>query len=70
MVTNMLLDDDELSDVRACCWLRRGDAISVEPVAVIVSEWGRSDEVEYRCEYSIFVSVILSLSLTFVTSFS
>lgn len=46
MVTNMLLDDDELAEVRACCWLRKGDAISVEPVAVIVSQWGSSDGVE------------------------
>ena len=45
-MTNMLLDDDELAEVRACCWLRKGDAISVEPVAVIVSQWGSSDEVE------------------------
>jgi hypothetical protein len=42
----MLLDDDEPADVRACCWLRRCDAMSVEPVAVIVSQWGSSDEVE------------------------
>ena len=25
VITNMSLDDDELADVRACCWLRRGD---------------------------------------------
>ena len=45
-MTNMLLDDDGLAKVRACCWLRTGDAMSVEPVAVIVSQWGSSDGVE------------------------
>ena len=45
-VGSMLLDDDELADVHACCWLRRGDAMSVEPVAMIVSQWGSSDGVE------------------------
>ena len=28
-VANMFLDDGELADVRACCWLRRGDAMCV-----------------------------------------